>query len=416
AEADSTACYVQNRVLVTKSHKKTPYELLIGETPNLDFMKPFGCHVTILNTLDHLGKFEGKADESMPSLEETRIFDDVYDDREVGADADTNNLVLLTLVNPILTTRVHKDHPKEKIFEDLNLATQTRKMFKFFEKNAMIMHRRFQMSYMGELTFFLGLQVKQKDDKIFIIRDKYVADILKKFYFTTVKTASTLMEPNKTLIKDAEAEDIDMHLYRSMIGSLMYLTAFRPDIMFAFCACARFKVTPKTSHLHAMKTIFIYIKGQPKLGLWYHIDSPFDLEAFSDSDYAGTSIDRNSTIGGCQFLGKRLISWQCKKLTIVVNSTTEVEYVVAASCYGQVLWIENQMLDYGFNLMNTKICIDNESIIYIEKNLVFHSKTKHIENRHHFIRDSYEKKLIQVIKIYTDYNVADLLTKAFDVG
>ncbi|GJW48683.1 hypothetical protein Tco_0080329 [Tanacetum coccineum] len=226
--------------------------------------------------------------------------------------------------------------------------------------------------------------VQQKSNEIFISQDKYVAEILKKFDFASVKTANTPIETNKALIKDEEAEDVDVHLYRSVIGSLMYLTASRPDIMFAVCAYARFQVTPKTSHLNALKRIFRYLKGQPKLGLWYPRDSPFDLEAFSDSDYAGASLDRKSTTGGCQFLGKRLISWQCKKKTIVANSTTEAEYVVAANCYGQ--------------------------------NLVFHSKTKNIKIRHHFIRDSYEKKLIQVIKIHTDQNVADLLTKAFDAS
>ncbi|GJT37474.1 putative ribonuclease H-like domain-containing protein [Tanacetum coccineum] len=180
----------------------------------------------------------------------------------------------------------------------------------------------------------LLVQVKQKDDGIFISQDKYVADILKKFDFATVKTASTPMETNKALLKDEEAADVDVHLYRSMIGSLMYLTASRPDIMFAVCACARFQVTPKTSHLHAVKRIFRYLKGHPKLGLWYPRDSPFDLEAFSDSDYTGTSLDRKSTTGGCQFLRKRLILWQCKKQTIVANSTTEAEYVAAANCRG----------------------------------------------------------------------------------
>ncbi|GJZ57303.1 ribonuclease H-like domain-containing protein [Tanacetum coccineum] len=171
-----------------------------------------------------------------------------------------------------------------------------------------MMHKRFQMSSMRELTFFLRLQVKQKDDGIFISQDKYVADILKKFDFVIVKTASTQIETNKALLRDEEAEDVDAYLYRLMIGSLMYLTASRPDIMFAVCACARFQVTPKVLHLHVVNKIFRYLKGKPKLGLWYLRDSPFDLEAFSDSDYVGASLDRKSTIGGCQFLGKRLIS------------------------------------------------------------------------------------------------------------
>ncbi|GKA10448.1 ribonuclease H-like domain-containing protein, partial [Tanacetum coccineum] len=212
-----------------------------------------------------------------------------------------------------------------------------------------LMKSRFQMSYMGELTFFLGLQVKQKEDGIFISQDK-------------------------------------------------------------------FQVTPKTSHLHAVKRIFRYLKGKPKLGLWYPRESSFNLVAYSDSDYGGANLDRKSTTGGCQFLGRRLISWQCKKQTIMATSTTEVEYVVAANCYGQLLWIQNQMLEYRFNFMNTKIYIDNESTICIVKNPVFHSKTKHIEIRHHFIKDAYEKKLIQVLKIHTDDNVANLLTKAFDVS
>ncbi|GJX57567.1 putative ribonuclease H-like domain-containing protein [Tanacetum coccineum] len=211
-----------------------------------------------------------------------------------------------------------------------------------------------QMSSMGELTFFLGLQVKQKEDGIFIRQDKYVGEILKKFGFSSIRTASTPMETNKALTKDEDGEDVDVHLYRSMIGSLMYLTSSRPDIMFSVCACSRFQVQPKVSHLNAVKRIFRYLKGQPKLGLWYPKDSPLILEAFSDSDYAGASLDRKSTTGGCQFLGSRLISWQCKKQTVVANSTTEAEYIAASHCYGQVLWIQNQMLDYGFNYLLTK--------------------------------------------------------------
>ncbi|GKA41866.1 hypothetical protein Tco_0734526 [Tanacetum coccineum] len=200
------------------------------------------------------------------------------------------------------------------------------------------------------------------------------------------------MKTHKPLLKDADGEDVDEHLYRSMIGSLMYLTSSRPDIMFAVCACVRFQGNLKSSHLYAMKRIFRYLKGQPKLGLWYPKDSPFDLVAYTDSDYVGASLDRKSTTGGYQFLRCRLILWQCKKQTVVANSTTEAEYIA------------------------TKINIDNESTICIVKNPVFHLKTKHIEIRHHFIRDSYEKKLIHMIKIHTDQNFADFLTKAFDVS
>ncbi|GJS65271.1 putative ribonuclease H-like domain-containing protein [Tanacetum coccineum] len=218
--------------------------------------------------------------------------------------------------------------------DDIIFGSTKKDLYTEFEK---LMYERFQISAMGELTFFLGLQVKQKNDGIFISQDKYVVEILKKFRFKDVKSASTPIEKDKPLLKDVDGEDVDVHLYRSMIGSLMYLTSSRPDIMFAVCACARYQITPKDSHLHAVKRIFRYLKGQPKLGLWYPRDSPFDLVAYTDSDYAGASLDRKSTTRGCQFLGCRLISWQCKKHIVVVNSTTEAEHVAASSYCRQVL-------------------------------------------------------------------------------
>ncbi|GJY23101.1 putative ribonuclease H-like domain-containing protein [Tanacetum coccineum] len=613
AETVNTACYVQNRVLVTKPHNKTHYELLHDRPPSISFMRPFGCHVTILNTIDSLGKFDGKADEGflvgysinskafrvfntrtrkveenlhitflenkpnvtrsgpnwlfdidlltnsmnyepvtvgkqtnknaedvvaddagkktnekpanvgerngqekeggasnkegnqnmqdfraeldnflvqqkegyatitnrvstispsvsaarqnfdnaddlptdplMPDLEDiadllnTGIFSGAYDDEDEGAEADLNNLETTMNVSPIPTTRIYKDYPKYQIIEDINSATQTRRMTKISEEHALVSYinkqRRtnhkdyqnclfgcflskkepkkviqalddpswiearqeellqFKLQKMDVKSAFLYGTIKEEvyvyqppgfedpqfpdkvykvekalyglhqapracyetlstyllenrfrrgtiDKTLFIKKEKgeirdmqvyvderstlglqrkslrlsieqmstrssemssmgeltiyYVADILKKFDFATVKITSTPIETNKTLIKDEEAEDVDVHLYRSMIGSLMYLTTSRPDIMFAVYACAR--------------------------------DSPFDLEAFSDSDYAGASLDRKSTTRGCQFLSKRMISWQCKKQTIVANSTTEVEYVAAANCCG----------------------------------------------------------------------------------
>ncbi|GJT91928.1 putative ribonuclease H-like domain-containing protein [Tanacetum coccineum] len=557
AEAVNTACYVQNRVLVIKPHNKTPYELFLGRKPALSFMRPFGCLVTIFNTIDHLGtkacddaysksypdigfkplgedekkdvEDPGNKDSKVPKVNDVdpkssielpndpnmpELEDIVYsdDDKDVGAEADINNLDAFMSVSPIPTTRIHKDHLIDQIIGDLNSAPQTRRMTKNLKEHGLfslvqqrtnhkdfqnclfacflsqeepkkviqalkdpswieamqdellqfklqkvwtlvdlpngkraigtkwvyrnkkdergiviknkarlvaqgytqeegidydevfapvarieairlflayasfkdfvvyqmdvksaflygkieeevyvcqplgfedldfpdrvykvekalyglhqaprawyetlstylldngfqrgkidktlfirrvksdillvqvyvddiifgstkkslciefekMMHKKFQMSSMGELTFFLGLQVKQKEDGIFISQDKYVTEILKKFGFTDVKTASTPMETHKPLLKDADGEDVDEHLYRSMIGSLMYLTSSRPDI--------------------------IYLKGQPKLGLWYPKDFPFDFVAYTDSDYVGASLDRKSTTGGC---------------------------------------------------------------------------------------------------------------------
>nr|GEU62320.1 putative ribonuclease H-like domain-containing protein [Tanacetum cinerariifolium] len=161
------------------------------------------------------------------------------------------------------------------------------------------MYEKFQMSAMGELNFFLGLQVLQKKDGIFISQDKYVGDILKKFGYSDVRSTNTPMDKENPWGKDGTGKDVDLHLYRSMIGSLMYLTASRPDIMFPIYACARHQVTPKECHLYAVKRIFRYLKGHPKLGLWYHKESPFDLVAYSDSDYGGATQDQKSTTRGC---------------------------------------------------------------------------------------------------------------------
>nr|GEV10836.1 hypothetical protein [Tanacetum cinerariifolium] len=404
---------------------------------------------------------------NMPTLEATGIFNGAFDDRDLGAEANTNNLDSSIVVSPTPTSRVHKDHPKEHIIGDPNLNTQTRRMINFlrkllwsasltgrkgqiikifrtacllvfcpkwnpkraigskwvfrnkFDKKVarieairlfleyasfkyfivyqmdvkraflygkideevyvcqplgfedpdfpykvykvkkalyglhqaprawyetlstyllnnrfkrgqvdktlfikrdkgdillvqvyvddiifrstkkemcgafeILMHEKFQMSSMGELTFFLGLQVKQKQDGIFISEDKYVTEILNKFGFFKVKTATTLMETLKPLLKDEDGQEVYVHIYRSMIGSLMYLTSSRPDIMFIVCAYARHQVSPKVSRLHTVKMIFRYLKGKPKLGLWYPKDSPFELEAYTDSNYARSSLDR----------------------------------------------------------------------------------------------------------------------------
>ena len=294
--------------------------------------------------------------------------------------------------------------------DDIIFGSTNEDLCKDFEK---IMKSKFEMSSMGEMTFFLGLQVKQSEKGIFIHQSKYVNDILTRFKMIDCKVAGTPIEVNHKLAPDLDMEDADQREYRSMIGSLMYLTASRPDIMFAVSICSRYQAHPKISHLKAVKRIFCYLKGKPTLGLWYPTDDNFLLTAFSDSDYGGCNMNWKSTTGGCQFLGNRLVSWQCKKQMTVSTSTAEAKYNAASSCCSQVLWIQHQMRDYGLFLTQTPIHIDNTAAICIIRNPVQHSKTKHIEIRYHFIRDCYEKKLIDLIRIDTSKQNADIFTKAF---
>ncbi|GJU77531.1 putative ribonuclease H-like domain-containing protein [Tanacetum coccineum] len=432
AKAVNTACYVQNRTTdppcsqdLKSSHDDGSKDSSddgkkVDEDPRKDsesnnqdkednVNSTNNVNVASTNEVNAIGgktSIELPDDSNMPALEDYIIFNFTRDDEDDGVEAYMNNLDTTIQVSPILTIRIHKDHPLDQVIRDLQSATQTRKMSKNLKEHGFVstiqqrtnhkdlqnctkwvfmdkkdergivirnkarlvaqgytqeewidydevfapvarieairlflaytsfkdfvvyqmdvksaflygkieeehcidyikllelvyvddiifgstkkelcnafeklMHEKFQMSSMGELTFFLGLQVQ-------------------KFRFTEVKTASTPMETQKPLLKNEDGKEVDVHMYRSLIGSLMYLTSSRPDIMFAVCACARYQVNLKVSHLHAVKRFFRYLKGQPKLGLWYPKDSPFDLVAYTDSDYAGASLDRKSTTRG----------------------------------------------------------------------------------------------------------------------
>ncbi|KAJ9542728.1 hypothetical protein OSB04_029234 [Centaurea solstitialis] len=286
---------------------------------------------------------------------------------------------------------------------------------KLCEKFELLMKSEYKMSMMGELTFFLGLQIKQSEKGIFINQGKYVHEMLMKFDLTSCTPMKTPMAPPLTLDKDSKGKPVDVTLYRVMIGSLLYLTASRPDIMYSTCLCARYQAEPKESHLTAVKRIFRYLKGTPNLGLWYSKDSGFDLTAYSDSDFAGCKIDRKSTTGGCHLLDGKLVSWTSKKQNSVSTSTAEAEYVAAEICCAQVLWLRNQLQDYDLQLSKIPIYCDNTSAIAIANNPVLHSKTKHIEVRYHFIRDHVMNGDIELHFVPTEYQLADLFTKPLDV-
>nr|CAN66523.1 hypothetical protein VITISV_014781 [Vitis vinifera] len=264
---------------------------------------------------------------------------------------------------------------------------------------------------MGELNFFLGLQIKHLKEGTFINQPKYIRDLLKRFNMEEAKTMKTPMSSSIKLDKDEKGKSIDSTMYRGMIGSLLYLTASRPDIMNSVCLCARFQSCPKESHLSAVKRILRYLKGTMDIGLWYPKGDNFELIGYSDADFAGCKVERKSTSGTCHFLGHSLVSWHSKKQILVALSMVEAEYIAAGLCCAQILWMKQTLNDFNLSFEHVPIKCDNTSAINISKNPVQHSRTKHIEIRHHFLRDHAQKGDITLEFVSTKDQPADIFTK-----
>ena len=275
-----------------------------------------------------------------------------------------------------------------------------------------LMETKFEMSSMGPFNFFLGLNIRQGPEGIFINQEAYTKTLLAKFGMMGDSKVKVPMEFGTKLTPSLDKPAVDITLYRQMIGSLMYLTASRPDIMFSVCYCARFQANPREPHMLAVKNILRYLKRTASLGLWYPSNSGFFVQAYSDADLGGCGLDRKSTTGGCQFLDGKLVSWQSKKQTCVSLSTAEAEYIAAASCTSQVIWIQSQLRDYGLNMKKIPLYCDSESAIRICHNPVQHSKTKHIALRYHFIKDHVEDGNVEVHFVRTTDQLADVFTKA----
>ncbi|KAL8120307.1 hypothetical protein AgCh_017465 [Apium graveolens] len=285
------------------------------------------------------------------------------------------------------------------------------------KKFVKLMQSRYQMSMMGELNYFLGLQVKQNEEGTFICQYMYTKNLLKKFGMRDFSSASTPMATATKLDKDT-GKSVDITDYRGMIGSLLYITASRRDILYATCLCARFQADPREPHLTAVKRIFKYLKGTADLGLCYPRESDFKLIGYSYANFAGCKIDSKSTSGSCQFLGGILVSWFSKKQKSISISTAEAEYIAAGSCCAKILWMKNQLMDYGLEFSKIPIYCDNQCAIAMTGNLVQDSMTKHISISTHLklevsklVDEIYEKvKKKAWGKGYQGFEIAELTT------
>nr|GEX89395.1 putative ribonuclease H-like domain-containing protein [Tanacetum cinerariifolium] len=278
-----------------------------------------------------------------------------------------------------------------------------------------LMKSHFKMSMMGEMTFFLGLQVNQAPSGIFINQSNYMNEILKKYGLNTCDIISTPMDIKDKLDLDQIRTPVDATKYRSMIGALMYLTSSRLDIVHATYGYARFQAHPTEKHHKEVKRIFRYLQRTVNMGLWSTKDSGFELTGFSDANYAGCKDTFKSVSGGAQFLGEKLMSWSSKKQDCTSLSTAKPEYVSLSACCAQVLWMRTQLTDYGYHFDKIPIYYDSKSAIAISCNPVQHSRTKHIADRYHFIKEHVEKDTIELYFVKTDYQMANIFTKALPV-
>ncbi|GJR58078.1 retrovirus-related pol polyprotein from transposon TNT 1-94 [Tanacetum coccineum] len=314
------------------------------------------------------------------------------------------------IIDPTLfTIKYEEDILLCKFMLMLIFGSTNPKFSKRFEK---LMHNRFEMSLMGEMEFFLGLQIHQSPRGIFINQAKYTLEILNKHGMEKGQSIGTPMATKPKLDSDLSGESIDQTNYHSKIRSLVYLTSSRPDIVQAVCYCARYQARPTEKHLKEVKWIFRYLRGTINMGLWYPKGSGFELTAFSDADHAGCVDTRKNTSGGIQFLGDKLVSWMSKKQNSTAMSSAEAEYMALSASCAQVMWMRTQLQDYGFNYNKIPLYCDSQSAIAISCNPVQHSRTKHIHTRYHFIKEQVENGIIELYFVRTEYQLADMFTKA----
>ncbi|GJY17776.1 retrovirus-related pol polyprotein from transposon TNT 1-94 [Tanacetum coccineum] len=256
------------------------------------------------------------------------------------------------------------------------------------------------------------LLISQSPRGIFINQSKYALESLKKYGMESSDPVDTLMVEKSKLDEDTQGKAVDPTHYRGMVGTIMYLTASRPDLTFVVCMCAWYQEKPTKKHLHAVKRIFKYLRGTVNRGLWYPKDSSTALTAYADADHAGCQDTRRSTSGCMQLLGERLVNWSSKRQKSIAISSTEAEYIALSCCCAQVLWMRSQLTDYGLGFNKILMCCDNKSTIALCCNNVQHSRSKHIDIRFHFIKEQVENGVVELYFVNTEYQLADIFTKA----
>ena len=277
-----------------------------------------------------------------------------------------------------------------------------------------LMQAEFEMSMIGELTHFLGLQIRQQDSGIFLSQFKYAKNLVKKFGLESASFVRTPMSPNVKLTVDLLSKSVDSSLFRNMIGSLFYLTSSRLDISYSVGMCARYLANPKKFHMIALRRVIKYVKTTSDFGVWYNKDIDDVLAGYFVVDWAGNADDKKNTLEGCFYVGNNLVSWMSKRQNSISLSTAEAEYIATGSCCTQLLWMQKLLHDYGICQEHLTIYSDNTSAINISKSPVQHSRTKHIEIRHHLIWELVEDGTLTLEFIHTDDQEADLFTKPLD--
>lgn len=293
--------------------------------------------------------------------------------------------------------------------DDLLLTGSDMKMLESF-KTSLVQH--FEMTDLEMLHFYLGIQVVQQEQGTFLTQSHYARKLLKEFGMLNCKGVSTPIALGTKLTRHSGEQRVDPEIYRSLIGSLRYLSCTRPDILFSVGLLSRYMENPTTAHFTVCKKVLRYIKNTVDYGMWYTASSALRFQAYSDSDWGGDVDDRKSTTGYVGCIGDTAFTWTSRKQPIVALSSTESEYIAAASCVSHAMWLQQLLIEMGLKPdQPIELLVDNVSAIAVAKNPVYHNRSKHIDVRFHFLREAIAKGTVTLKYVRTQYQLANILTK-----